>query len=178
MHLRNDQRGYGTITKLLHWSTVTAFAAQFLVGYTMVTDSEIAEVDCDPPGEDRSGGSSSDADEERLDRIEEQCEAAQDQREDQADDLVGTAWDDLLTGDLAPAGLSLPEAHVLLGVLIVALGVARLLRRRAAPLPPWDPRLTAAERRRAHDTESALLTLQFLVPATGILLVTGNDDLT
>lgn len=177
MHLRNDQRGYGAITKLLHWSTAAALAAQFLVGYTMVTDADVAEVDCDQPGEDLRGGDLSDADEERLDLLEEECETAQDLREEQADDLVGTAWDDLLTGDLAESGLSLPETHVLLGVAIIALGVARLLWRRSAPLPPWDPRLTAADRRWAHATESALLTLQFLVPATGILLVAGSDDL-
>ena len=36
-------------------------AAQFVVGYTMDLDSG-----CDPPGEDRSGGDTSDAEEERL----------------------------------------------------------------------------------------------------------------
>jgi cytochrome b561 len=177
MRLRNDERGYGAVAKLLHWSTVSAFAAQFLVGYTMATEAELPDLDCDPPGEDVSGGDLSDAEKAELDREEEQCEAAQDLREDEADDLVGTAWDGLLTGDLGDAGLSLPEAHVLLGVVIIGLGVLRLLWRRAALLPPWAPQLTAWDKRAVHWTETAMLTLQFLVPATGILLVAGDDDL-
>jgi cytochrome b561 len=53
MHLRNGRHGYGAVTKLLHWLTVAAFAGQFLVGYSMATDADVADVDCDPPGEDR-----------------------------------------------------------------------------------------------------------------------------
>ncbi len=53
----------------------------------------------------------------------------------------------------------------------------RVLWRRLAPLPPWDSRLTEGDRRLVHATESALLTLQFLVPATGLALVLGGDDL-
>ena len=177
MRLRNDDRGYGAVTKLLHWLTVCAFAAQFLVGYTMQTDADVPDVDCDPPGEEISGGDLSDAEKDELDRLEEQCEDAQDLREDQADDPVGTAWDDLLTGDLGDAGLSLPEVHVLLGVAIIGLGVLRLLWRRVSGLPPWDPRLTPRDRRAAHAIESTLLTLQFVVPASGLLLVAANDDL-
>jgi cytochrome b561 len=35
MPLRNDERGYGLVTKSLHWLTVLAVAAQFAIGYTM-----------------------------------------------------------------------------------------------------------------------------------------------
>ncbi len=177
MRLRNGEHGYGAVTKLLHWVTVAAFAAQFLVGYTMDADADIPDVDCDPPGEDRSGGDLSDAEKDRLDQLEEECEEAQDLREEEAEDAVGTAWSDLFTGDLGDAGLSLPELHVLLGLTIMTLGVLRVLWRRLTPLPPWDPRLTPRDQRIVAVTESTLLTLMFLVPATGILLVTGDDDL-
>ncbi len=177
MRLRNGERGYGAITKLLHWLTVTAIAAQFFVGYTMEADGDAPEVDCDPPGEDRSGGDLSDAEKDRLDQLEEECEAAQELAQEEAEDAVGTAWSDLLSGDLAEGGLTLPELHVLLGVTILALGVLRVVWRRATPLPPWDPRLTARDQRLVSATESTLLTLQFVVPGSGLLLVIGGDDL-
>jgi cytochrome b561 len=129
MMLRNDDQGYGAITKALHWLTVLAIGAQFAIGYTM----------------DKSA--------------------------------VGTAWSDLGSGDLFSGGLSLPEGHVLLGLTIAALGVLRLAWRRSTSLPPWDRRLTPANRRFVHGTEVALLTLQFVVPATGVLLVVGSYDL-
>ena len=58
------------------------------------------------------------------------------------------------------------------------LGVLRLAWRRLAPLPPWDSRLTGTDKRLVHASETTLLTLQFLVPATGLALVaSGGDDL-
>jgi len=36
--LRNDQHGYGSVTKILHWSTLVAIVAQFVVGYLMDAD--------------------------------------------------------------------------------------------------------------------------------------------
>lgn len=177
MRLRNGEHGYGAVTKTLHWLTVLAIAGQFAVGYTMETDGDFREARCDPAGEDRSGGDTSDAEEERLDQLEDRCEAEQERLEDEADDAVGTAWSDLWAGDLLGEGLSLPELHVLLGLTIITLGVLRLVWRRTTPLPPWDPRLTPANQRIVHATEVSLLTLQFVVPATGILLVVGSDDL-
>lgn len=177
MRLRNGEHGYGVVTIALHWVTVLALAGQFWVGYAMATERDTPDVRCDPPGEDRSGGDTSDAEEERLDRAEERCEAAQDRREEEDDDLVGTAWDDLWSGDLLDGGLALPEAHVLLGLLVLGLGVARVLWRSTTPLPPWDPRLTRLDQRVVHATEVALLTLLFVVPASGLLLVVGTDDL-
>lgn len=38
MRLRNGVHGYGLVTKSLHWATVLAVAAQFVVGYTMEAD--------------------------------------------------------------------------------------------------------------------------------------------
>lgn len=177
MRLRNGDHGYGAITKTLHWLTVLTIGGQFAVGYTMETDGDFREAECDPPGEDRSGSDTSDAEEQRLDRLEDRCEAEQDRLDDEADDAVGAAWSDLASGDLFSGGLSLPEAHVLLGLAIIALGVLRLAWRRSTPLPPWDPRLTPANQRVVHRTEVSLLALQFLVPATGILLVVGSDEL-
>ncbi len=177
MRLRNGDHGYGAVTKSLHWLTVLAIGGQFAVGYTMDTDGDDREAACDQAGEEPGGGDTSEAEEERLDRLEDQCEAEQDRLDDAADDAVGTAWSDLGSGDLLSEGLSLPEAHVLLGLVIVSLGVLRLVWRRTTPLPPWDPRLTAANRRFVHGTEVTLLTLQLVVPVTGILLVVNSDDL-
>ncbi|KUH40039.1 MULTISPECIES: cytochrome b [Streptomyces] len=67
-------------------------------------------------------------------------------------------------------------AHVLLGATIVVLGAVRLARRRMTPLPPWAPTLSAAERRLAHHTETALYWLTFVVPATGLALLAADDD--
>ncbi len=197
MRMRNGEHGYGAIAKLLHWLTVSAFAAQFVVGYSLGDDDvadederdedEAREVDCDPPGEDVSGGDLTDAEKDRLDQLEEECELARERAEEQAelaqelpeeeaDDPVGTAWDDLISGELGADGLSLPEVHVLLGLAIIALGVLRLAWRRLAPLPPWDPRLTRSDRGLVGVTEKSLLTLQLVVPATGLALVAGGDD--
>ncbi|SDJ81435.1 Cytochrome b561 [Nocardioides sp. YR527] len=176
--------GYGVGVKILHWLTVAAFVLQFVVGYTMSTDVEnpageeaAGEVDCDPPGEDRSGGDTSDAEEERLDRLEEACEAEQERAEERSEDALGVAWDDLWSGRLGADGLTLPEMHILLGLAIVVLGGLRLLWRRIAPLPPWDPRLTAGDRRLAHFTERVLLSLMFLVPLSGLALVAVSEHL-
>jgi cytochrome b561 len=175
MRLRNGDHGYGVVTKSLHWLTVLAIGGQFAVGYTMDSDGGFREAECDPPREGADGAT--DTQKERLDRLEDRCEAEQDRLGAEADHAVATAWSDLGSADLFGGGLSLPETHVLLGVVIIALGVLRLLWRRTTPLPPWDPRLSVADQRLVHLTEAALLTLQLVVPATGILLVIGTDDL-
>lgn len=159
--------GYGVVTKTLHWLTVAAFVLQFVVGYAMST-----EADCDPPGEDRSGGDTSDAEDERIDRIEEACEARLGD-----EGTLETAWSDLWGGGIGVDGISLPELHILLGLAILLLGGLRVAWRMIAPLPPWAPRLTASDRRLAHVTERALLSLMFIVPLTGLALVAVSDDL-
>ncbi|MFJ3405114.1 hypothetical protein [Promicromonospora sp. NPDC090134] len=195
MRWRNGEQGYGIITKVLHWGTVTLLAAQLAVGYAMDDDGDVPDVDCDPPGEDRSGGDTTDAEEDRFDRLEEACEQAQDQREQDADDAVGSAWSDLWTADWTgggvgggadggasglldgAAGLALPAWHVLLGLAIIAIGVLRVVWRSTTPLPPWDPRLTRTDRKVLHHAERILLAMLFVVPATGIALVVGSTDL-
>ncbi|WP_406032854.1 cytochrome b/b6 domain-containing protein [Nocardioides sp. NBC_00163] len=159
--------GYGVVAKTLHWLTVAAFGMQFVVGYAMST-----ETDCDPPGEDRSGGDTSDAEEERIDRLEEACEARVGD-----EGSLDTAWADLWGGGIGVDGISLPELHILLGLAILLLGGLRVAWRMIAPLPPWDPRLTATDRRLAHVTERVLLSLMFVVPLTGLALVAVSDDL-
>ena len=149
----SQARGYRTSQKVLHWLTVATVAAQFAVGYNLDLDEE-----CDPPGEDRSGGDTSDAFEERLDRLEERCEA-------RADDY-----------DLLGGGFDLPELHLLLGLTVLALGVVRPLWRKVAGLPPWSEHLSAADRRLVHWTERALLLLLVVVPVSGLLLVSTGDD--
>lgn len=184
MRWRNGEHGYGIVTKVLHWSTVALLLAQLAVGYVMDDKADVPDVDCDPPGEDRSGGDTSDAEEQRLDELEDRCEQAQEVREEDAEDAVGSAWADLWSGDLgggltgdAAGGLTLPGWHVLLGLAIVAIGVVRVVWRRTTTLPPWDPRLTRTDRKVLHRAEQTLLAMLFVVPATGIALVVGSSDL-
>jgi cytochrome b561 len=145
--------GYRASQKLLHWLTVLVVAAQLAVGYKLDLDDG-----CDPPGEDRSEGDTSDAEDERLDRLEEACEARAD-----GYDLLG-------------GGFDLAELHLVLGVAVLALGVVRPLWRRVAGLPPWSEHLSAGQRRLASWTERALMSLLVLVPLTGLVLVATGDD--
>lgn len=69
------------------------------------------------------------------------------------------------------------QLHVALGVTIIAVTVVRWWWRRHHGLPPWAPGLSAFERRLAHATETALYALLIVVPATGIVLLLGGDDL-
>ncbi|MFF1507960.1 cytochrome b [Streptomyces sp. NPDC058326] len=79
-------------------------------------------------------------------------------------------------GDEAFGEDALLTAHVLVGAVIVALGVTRLIWRRRTTLPPWAPTLTSFERRLAHRTEAVLYVLTFVVPLTGVLLLASGDD--
>jgi len=72
----------------------------------------------------------------------------------------------------------LVAVHVTLGLLILLVAVARVLRRRLDGLPPWAAGLSDNERRVAHLTERSLLVLLFVVPLSGLtLLLSGDDDL-
>ena len=147
--------GYRASQKVLHWLTVAAVGAQFAVGYNLDLDDE----DCDPPGEALSGGDTSDAFEDRLDRLEDQCEA-------RADDY-----------DLLGGGFDLAELHLVLGLTVLALGVVRPLWRRVAGLPPWSEHLSAGQRVLSHWPARALMLLLVVVPVSGIALVaTGADS--
>ena len=162
MPLRNGPHGYGLVTKLLHWVTVAALAAQFVVGYVMLRDDgDFEEAECDRPS----------------DRLEERCEQQQEALEARAEDPLGTAYSDLGSGNILGGGINLPELHVLLGLLVLTLAVARVVWRRTAGLPPWAEGLSSGERTLAHWTEKALLILLFLIPLSGLSLVLVSYDL-
>ena len=69
MHLRNGEHGYGAVTKLLHWLTVVAVVAQFVVGWTMSVDD-----------------SARDRFDQRMERLEEQAEAQGEAAEERWDE--------------------------------------------------------------------------------------------
>jgi cytochrome b561 len=172
MPMRNGEHGYGAVTKVLHWLTFLVIVAQFLVGYTMSTESSKADAAADRVHD------SKDQCKDRPD--EEQCEDEVDRREDalddRGDDALGTAWDDLRSGDLFAGGVTLPELHILLGLLILALAVARVVWRFAGSLPPWAPALSHVERALEGWLEKGLMLLLFVIPISGLLLVAGDDD--
>jgi len=167
MRLRNGEHGYGAVTKTLHWVTVGLILAQLYVGYRMDAEADFREADCDPPEESRSGGDTPDAVDERLDRREDRCEAEQERLETAAEGEYA-----VLDG-----AFDLVDLHVVLGLVIAGIGVARVVWRATTPLPPWSPRLAAADRTVLKWVERALLALLFLVPASGIALVRGGEDL-
>jgi cytochrome b561 len=162
MRLRNGPHGYGLVTKLLHWLTFAVLATQFVVGYAMAAYyGDFEKADCDI----------------EVDRLEEQCEQQQDRLEARADDPLGTAYSDLGSGEILNGGLTLPEVHVLLGLLVLVLAASRVVWRRTTSLPPWAEGLSAGERTVAHWTEKALLSLLFLIPLSGLSLVLVSYDL-
>ena len=154
MRWRTGPDGYGLVTKGLHWLTVALVAAQFAVGWSMDL-----EAGCDPRGEDRSGGDTSDRAEDRIDRLEELCKA-------DADRL------DLTAGDVRPAGAAPDPGAVDPRDGRHPAALAPLRR-----LPAWSDALSERDRRLVHWTERALMLLLLLVPLSGLLLVTtGNGD--
>jgi cytochrome b561 len=178
MPLRNGEHGYGVVTKFLHWLTVTAIAGQFLVGWTMEPDDGAFEHEKhrievledarkDLPKE--RGDFAEDVFEEEIDSLEDDLRARE-------HDYVSTAFSDVFSGNFLNDGLSMPEIHVLLGLSIMLLGLVRVVWRVATPLPPWAPFLRPGERRLESLLEKALLTLLFVVPGTGLLLVIGETD--
>lgn len=152
MRWRTGPEGYGLTTRLLHWTTVLLLAAQFTVGWLLDLD------DCDPVGEDRSGGDTSEAADDRLDRLEDACEA----RADRVDLLGG--------------GVDLPELHLTLGLAVLAIGLLRPLWRRFDGLPAWSEALSPGERRLVTGVERSLMVLLVVVPLTGVVMVLTRDD--
>lgn len=178
MELRGGDHGYGAVTKLLHWLTVLAIATQFVVGYRMDTDAaaDRAEERLDAfedRGEQRA--------ESRGEAAAERFEAEVERREAAVDALEGSPGSqelaDVVTGTAFLDGVSGVEAHVLIGLTVMALGLVRLTWRRFSPLPPWAAHLSAAERRLESALEKTLLALLLLVPGTGLLLVLGGGGL-
>jgi cytochrome b561 len=177
LHLRNGPHGYGVVTKVLHWLTVTALLGQFAVGWSMDVDEAVdreedrLDVEADRLEADAEG---------RGEAAEEQAEAAIDRREDaldaREDDAAADVFADVVTGRGLDDGISLSELHVLLGLLVIALALVRIGWRRTTPLPPWAEHLSAGERRLEGRLETALLGLLVIVPASGLLLVAAGDD--
>ena len=175
MPLRNGAHGYGLVTKLLHWLTVGLIAAQFVVGYRMEADDAGLEREEERLDELEEGcRAGSEAAEERC---EEQLERREDELDVREDAFVGDALSGLLSGTGFGDGLSLPEWHVVLGLLIIAVAAVRVLWRATTPLPPWAQALSAGERKLEAVLEKVLLALLFLVPASGLVLVGGIGSL-
>jgi cytochrome b561 len=176
VHLRNGDHGYGGVTKVLHWLTVAALAAQFLVGWSMDFDEgtdredELLDAEADRLEDEAEG--QGEAAEEQAEAEIERREEALDARED---DAVSDVFSDVVGGDAFGDGLSLPELHVVLGLSIIVLALVRM-GWRTTPLPPWAQHLSAAERRLEGRLEKLLLALLVVVPATGLLLVAAGDD--
>ena len=178
MQLRNGKHGYGVVTKALHWITVAVLAAQFFVGYQMEDDPALERAK-DRLDELQEGcEAESAAGEAGEEQCEEQLERQEDELDAQEDEFVRDALSGLFSGDGFGDGLSLPEWHVLLGLLIIAVGVLRVLWRRMTPLPPWADALSTGERKLEANLEKVLLALLFLVPGSGLLLVAGVGSLT
>jgi cytochrome b561 len=169
MRLRNGEHGYGVVTKFLHWVTVAAIIGQFAIGWTMayddaVLDREKDRIDTFEEWTENQGEAAEEFFESEVERLEDELDARE-------DEYVSAAFSDVFSGDLFRDGLSLPEIHVLLGLSIMLLGLLRVAWRAATPLPPWADYLKPGERRLESVLEKVLLTLLFVVPGTGLLLI-------
>lgn len=179
IRLRNGANGYGIGSKFLHWSTVAVIVAQFAVGATMAEDDEALDREKDridaleDRGEEqaeRQGEAAEERFENEIDRLEDQLDARE-------ENYVADAFGDIFSGTAVDDGLALPEIHVLLGLSLIVLAVLRVLWRAVAGLPPWAEHLSTGERTLESALEKLLLTLLFVVPATGLLLIAGGHDL-
>lgn len=178
MVFRNGDHGYGLVTKLLHWVTVGALTAQFVVGWTMDADAELDREDdlidqLEDQGEDAAearGEAAEDAFEADIDRLRDELDSRE-------DNYLVEAYADVTSGRFLGDGVSLPEIHILLGLFILLLGVTRIIWRATTALPPWAPHLSARERAVESLLEKLLLGLLFAVPLSGLLLIFGGTDL-
>lgn len=170
MRWRNGPDGYGAVSKILHWVTVLALAAQFAVGWSMEAAdgafaAEEARIEQLEERADDLEGDARDAARAEVDRLEDELDARADRAEDE-----------FVRDSLSrPTDPSLPAAHVALGLLILGLAGLRVLWRRQG-LPPWAEHLSPAARRVAGVTEKVLLTLLFAVPLSGLLLLEAGSD--
>lgn len=179
MRWRNPKGGYGAVTKLLHWLTVLAVAAQFVIGYSMDVDSAAGEAeDRVDAREDLLEDAAEGMDEAAEERLEAEIERLEEAADAVTDSPGARELDDLVAGRVLQGGINGGEAHVAIGLLVMFLGVARLLWRRVVPLPPWAEHLSEPERRFEGMLEKVLLTMLLVVPATGLAMVlTPGDDL-
>lgn len=164
----NAPTGYAPTTKILHWVTVVALLAQFVVGYAMDVEDDPAQAAREARAErlderaDRAGSES------REEALEERADALKN------DEGVtpATVLDRLLGG-----GEPLLTIHVALGLTVFALALVRLVRRRLLPLPPWAETLAETERRIAHRTEQILYLTLVVMPLSGIGVLLLDDGL-
>lgn len=203
MHLRSGDHGYGLVAKTLHWLTVVLVAAQFYVGLTMSSDDaegaaaaedrlerlELAEdrfrdrLDEQEEAAEARGEAAEEAWDAEEDRLRDAFEAEQEAEEERLDarldddEYVDDAFTEVVELRFAGNGISEPEWHVLLGLSLIALGLVRILWRWTTPLPPWAEHLSERERGFEGAVEKLLLAMLVVTPATGLLLVAGNDDL-
>jgi cytochrome b561 len=61
--------------------------------------------------------------------------------------------------------------HKSLGLVALAVAVARLLNRRTGKLPPWAPTLSPLEQMIIHRAEHLLYAAMFIMPLSGFLYV-------
>jgi cytochrome b561 len=160
MPLRNDEHGYGQVTKGLHWLTLLLMSAQFTIGYAMDADAGADRADARIDAREKACDSENDAAEER-------CEEAADRQEDAIKDDEYRVFD----GDF-----DLVDLHVVLGLAILALALARTAWRIGTPLPPWDERLGPLDRRVQNATELVLIGTQYVIPISGLWLILADDD--
>jgi cytochrome b561 len=176
MTARNGEHGYGWVTKSLHWATVVVLVAQFVVGWTMSDDAYDARADAlEQRWDDRvviSEGANERAEEAREAELERRLDAL----EDRGDEHVTAAFGDVVALRFLGDGLTSADVHVLLGLMVLALGLTRLVWRRLTPLPPWAEHLSDAERGLESRLEKLVLAMLLVVPVTGLLLVLGEED--
>lgn len=165
MRWRNGPHGYGRVSKALHWVTVLALTAQFVVGWSMEADdgafaAQEARLEQLEDRADDLEGDARDAARAEVDRLQDEQETRSDRAEDEfvRDSLH------------RPTDPSLPLAHAALGLLVLALGIVRVLWRRHG-LPPWAEHLGPAARRISAVTEKVLIGLLFAIPLSGLLLL-------
>ena len=66
--------------------------------------------------------------------------------------------------------------HLVLGLVILALAIVRLVWRLTTALPLWAEGLSHGERTFAHWTERALYVLMFAIPLTGVWVILQDDE--
>ena len=65
--------------------------------------------------------------------------------------------------------------HKSIGLVLLTLALARLIWRKATPLPDWAPTPAPAERAISHRNETLLYWCMFLLPLSGYLFVMAGD---
>lgn len=175
---RNTNQGYGAVSKTLHWLTVLVLIAQFTVGYTMSADDDALDRADERLNEleERLEEQAERDGEVAEERVEAEIERMEDELDAREDNFVSDALSGLFSGAGFDDGLQKPELHVLLGLFVLALGIVRLVWRKASALPPWAAHLSDAERTLAAWLEKVMLTMLFIVPGTGLLLIIGDVE--